>query len=150
MGFVVIWIVLALVCAVVVLAGAGKAARGAQNTESQWRAWVSDLAFAFEPVNLRIQRAFAKAGKTDSARLTVIEERLAQHRSERKQNREIAAIMRVNESDSSNTSLDDFLRATATTEEAYVEAEMNSGTLESLYDTVQERRQSHKISSAVR
>jgi hypothetical protein len=147
MGFALVWIVLALVCAGFVLAIAGRVTRGSASSEaSMWAAWGSDIAYAIEPLGLQIKIALTALGSADDkdAKRAELLEQQAAMRQERRQDRDIAKMAQLGRSDESNSSLGEFLRATSTEEPAYFDPEVLTDKLESFYESVQDRRESHR------
>ncbi|WP_435299795.1 hypothetical protein [Timonella sp. A28] len=149
MGFGSIWIVLALACALAVLVWAGALTRDPATREgSIWVSWWRDLIYALEPVRLRISilalHLWAKINGRTSVKAVELKERYEKVRIERRRERDIAKMSSLDAVDESNSTLDEFFNATQTNEPAYVGADPISDTLESLYETVQERR-SHRV-----
>lgn len=142
MGFAITWICLALVCAVVVLVGAGRVLADSSN-ESKWSTWFEDFVRFLAPSGLRIEILFhtlLNACGVKSTKLPALKAQLAQILDERRHERDIAQLASMDAHDVSNTSLDDFLRATATDEAAYVEVDALADTFENMYESVAERR----------
>lgn len=137
-----IWVVLALVCAIAVLVIAGRVTRGGSSEESMWRSWWDDLGYALRPVGLRLRIFFATIGLARSAgsNPAQLREQLDAIHRERRRDRDIAKLASMGRSDESNSTLSEFLRATATNEPAYMDAEGLSDRLEGLYESVSSHR----------
>lgn len=142
MGFAITWVCLALVCAVAVLVGAGRVLTDS-SSESKWSTWSEDFVRFLAPSGLRIEILFQKLLRlfgAQSNRLADLEAKLQLVQAERRHERDIAQLADMGSHDMSNTSLDDFLRATATEDPAYVEVDALAETFENMYETVAERR----------
>lgn len=144
MGFAITWVCLALVCATVVLIGAGRILSDSKS-ESSWRTWHSDVASSLAPAWCKLQLLFYRTvsllGYT-SPKIAVIEQKISDFAHERQIERDFARFADLEAHGRSNTSLDDFLRATETSEPAYVDVDGFAGTLENMYESVAERRAS--------
>lgn len=140
-----IWIGLGLVFAAIVLIAAGRVMNNDSSSDTLWRTLMEDVSAAASPTKLRLQilgeSILVKFGKSPAG-LKAKQALLAEVASERRRERDIAKMSRLDDTDYSNSTLDEFLSATATNEPAYADVDALSGKIETLYENVQEKRAS--------
>ncbi len=147
MGFAVTWIVFSLVCAVGVLALSGRVVSGSTADETRWNTWRADITRALMPIVLKIQIGMYKIAKSDQSKIEDASTKLDALKQARRQARDITKMAYMDDDYMSNTTIDEFFKATQTTESAYTDVDRLSGRLEDLYDSVADRRSSLKTPS---
>lgn len=148
MGYIVFWISLALVAAVVVLIGASKATQspyGSDEPQSTWAGLWESIRLALAPTSLSIYLGILLLGtKLGIARSPEKLAGVRAHRAQALKRRRVGKVVSdlakgdIHSSES-NTSLDDFLRATEIDEPAYFDVAANER-MNNLYERYASRK----------
>lgn len=148
MGYIVFWISLALVAAVVVLIGASKAtqsAYGSDEPQSTWAGLWQSIGFALAPMSLSIYVGLlvlaTKVGLVrNPEKLANAKVRRAEALKRRRVGKVVSDLAKGDiHASESNTSLDDFLRATEIDEPAYFDVAANER-MNNLYERYSSRK----------
>ncbi len=99
------------------------------------------------PIVLKIQIGMYKIAKSDQSKIEDASTKLDALKQARRQARDITKMAYMDDDYMSNTTIDEFFKATQTTESAYTDVDRLSGRLEDLYDSVADRRSSLKTPS---
>ena len=148
MGYIVFWISLALVAAVVVLIGASKATQssyGSDEPQSTWAGLWESIRLALAPLSLSILVGIlvvaAKMGLVRNPDKLIQARARRAHAMKRRRVGKVVSDLAKGDihASESNTSLDDFLRATQVDEPAYIDV-VDNERMNNLYERYASRK----------
>lgn len=148
MGYVVFWVLLALMTAAVVLIGASKATQstdGIDESHSTWEGFWRSIGFALAPLSCSISLGLLLLGARvglvrNKEKIAKTRERRAEALRQRRVGKIVSDLAKGDiHASESNTSLDDFLRATQVDEPAYIDVVANER-MTNLYERYSSRK----------